>query len=160
MMVSVSPVPLNGRFAGLSHHFVYPQAHMAPSRSRSRSFRPLAEFLRARIEEGLIPGAVVAAGLRGELVYHAALGHRSLRPRRERMTMRTIFDLASLTKVMVTAPVLVEHATRGAFSLLDPIESHLPETSGTEVGRIPLHRLLTHTGGFIPDNPLEDYRGS
>jgi CubicO group peptidase (beta-lactamase class C family) len=76
------------------------------------------------------------------------------------MTLTTIFDLASLTKVMATAPVLVEHAARGAFSLLDPIERHLPETAGTEVGRIPLHRLLTHTAGFVPDNPMGDFGGS
>ena len=130
---------------------------MAPSRSSSK-FRPLAEFVRARVEDGLIPGAVVAAGSRGKLVYHAAHGWRSLRPRRERMTLTTIFDLASL-KVMATAPVLVEHATRGAFSLLDPVERHLPEMAGSEAGRTPIHRLLTHTAGFVPDNPLPDYAG-
>lgn len=143
----------------MSVHFAYPQTLMAPPRSQSRKFRPLTEFIRARIDEGLIPGAVVAAGRRGALVYHAAHGHRALRPRRERMTLTTIFDLASLTKVMATAPVLVEHAARGALSLLDPLERHLAETAGTEVGRIPLHRLLTHTAGFVPDNPLADYAG-
>ena len=131
-----------------------------PARSRSTKFRPLADLIRDRINDGLIPGAVVAAGVRGEVVYHAALGYRALRPRRERMTLDTIIDLASLTKVMATAPVLVEHAARGAFSLLDPIERHLTETAGTEVGPIPIHRLLTHTAGFVPDNPLGDYSGS
>lgn len=131
---------------------------MAPSRSSSK-FRPLAELVRARVEDGLIPGAVVAAGSRGKVVYHAAHGWRSLRPRRERMSLTTIFDLASLTKVMATAPVLVEHATRGALSLLDPVERHLPEMAGSEAGRTPIHRLLTHTAGFVPDNPLPDYAG-
>ena len=144
----------------MSGHFAYPLALMAQSRSRVRAFRPLAEFLRAQADEGVIPGAVVAAGLRGALVYHAAFGHRALLPRRERMTLRTIFDLASLTKVMATAPVLVEHAARGALSLLDPIERHLPETARRQVGRIPLHRLLTHSAGFVPDNPIGDYGGS
>jgi CubicO group peptidase (beta-lactamase class C family) len=143
----------------MSDHFAYPLALMAPSPSLARKFKPLSDFVRARAGEGLIPGAVVAAGRRGQLVYHAAHGYRSLRPRRERMTLTTIFDLASLTKVMATAPVLVEHATRGAFSLLDPLERHLPEMSGTEAGRVPLHRLLTHTGGFVADNPLSDYSG-
>ena len=143
----------------MSGHFAYPLALMAQARSQSRRFRPLTEFIRARIAEGLVPGAVVVAGRRGAVVYHAALGHRALRPRRERMTMTTIFDLASLTKPMATAPVLVEHAARGAFSLLDPVERWLSETKGSEVGRIPLHRLLTHTAGFVPDNPLSDYSG-
>lgn len=132
---------------------------MAPSIPSSK-FRPLAELIRSRIEAGLVPGAVVAVGFRGKVVYHAALGWRSLRPRRERMTVTTIFDLASLTKVMATAPVLVEHAARGAFSLLDPVERHLPEMAGSEAGAVPIHRLLTHTAGFVPDNPLSDYGGS
>jgi CubicO group peptidase (beta-lactamase class C family) len=143
----------------MSDHFAYPLALMAPSPSLARKFKPLSEFIRARVHDGLIPGAVVAAGRRGRLVYHGAYGHRSLRPRREPMTVTTIFDLASLTKVMATAPVLVEHAARGAFSLLDPVERHLPEMAGTEAGRVPLHRLLTHTGGFVADNPLSDYAG-
>lgn len=74
--------------------------------------------------------------------------------------MRTVFDLASLTKPMATAPLVVEAAVRGEISLLDPLECHLPETRGFPVGTIPLHMLLTHTAGFVPDNPLEDYAGT
>jgi CubicO group peptidase (beta-lactamase class C family) len=76
------------------------------------------------------------------------------------MTVRTIFDLASLTKPMATAPLIVEPAVRGEISLLDPLERHLPETGGFPVGSIPLHMLLTHTAGFVPDNPIEDYAGT
>jgi CubicO group peptidase (beta-lactamase class C family) len=76
------------------------------------------------------------------------------------MTERTILDLASLTKVMVTAPLVVERASRREISLLDPLERHLPETHGSRIGPIPLHMLLTHTAGFVADNPLEDYAGS
>jgi CubicO group peptidase (beta-lactamase class C family) len=128
--------------------------------SRSRAFQRLAEFLAASVDDEFTPGAVVAAGRRGELVYHAAHGWRALAPRRERMTLRTIFDLASLTKVMATAPILVEQASRRELSLLDPLERHLVEARGTEVGSIPLHLLLTHTAGFMADNPLPDYARS
>lgn len=76
------------------------------------------------------------------------------------MTAGTIFDLASLTKPMATAPLIVERAVRGDLSLLDPLERHLPETAGSSIGGIPLHMLLTHTAGFVPDNPLEDYAGT
>ncbi len=73
------------------------------------------------------------------------------------MTARTILDLASLTKVMATAPLIVERAVRGEISLLDPLAHYLEETRDRAVGAIPLHLLLTHTAGFVPDNPLEDY---
>ena len=133
----------------------YPVARMATKR-----FRAVDERVRAAIAEGLIPGAAVIVGRARGPVHRLATGHRALRPRREPMTARTIFDLASLTKVMATAPLVVEAATRGDFKLGDPLERHLVETRDTEVGAIPLHRLLTHTAGFVPDNPIEDYRDS
>lgn len=132
---------------------------MPTRRSGSRRFAALTAFLRSQVESGLIPGAVAAAGRGERLLYHEAFGRKALLPRREPAGRSTIYDLASLTKVMATAPVAVELATRGAWSLLDPLERHLPETAGTPVGAIPLHHLLTHTAGFVPDNPLEDYRG-
>jgi len=125
-----------------------------------RKFRPLASTIQAGIAEGLIPGAVVVVGRARGPVYEAAIGRRALVPKREPATVRTIFDLASLTKVIVTAPLIVERAVRGELSLLDPVSRHLSETRGTEVGSIPLHLLLTHTAGFVPDNPIEDYAGT
>lgn len=132
---------------------------MAPQRPFTR-FRPLASFVQATIDSGLIPGAVVAAGRDDGVKYLQAFGRRALLPRREAMTERTIFDLASLTKVMVTAPLIVERGVRGKLSTLDPVERYLTETQGSAIGTIPLHLLLTHTAGFPDDNPLEDYSGS
>ena len=126
----------------------------------AKRFKAVEMRVRAAIDEGLVPGAVVIAGRARGPVHRLVLGHRAIRPRREPMTARTVFDLASLTKVMATAPLVVEAATRGDIRLADPLERHLVETRDTQVGTIPLHRLLTHTAGFVPDNPLEDYRGS
>lgn len=123
-------------------------------------FEPLRLHLESEIEAGLIPGTVVFVGRGSGPVYHAALGCRALQPRRERMTERTIFDLASLTKVMATAPLLVERAVRRELSLEDPLERHLEETHGTEVGSLPLRMLITHTAGLPPMNPTGDYRGT
>jgi CubicO group peptidase (beta-lactamase class C family) len=124
------------------------------------AFRAFDEFLESSVASGLIPGAVAAVGRASGILYHRAVGRRAIRPRAEPMTLRTIFDLASLTKVLVTAPLVVEAAMRSEYSLLDPLERHLSETKGTEVGALPLRLLLTHTAGLVPDNPLEDYRGS
>ncbi len=132
-----------------------------PSRSDfSRSLDPLRTFLQGRIDEGIVPGVVFALGRGDGPVHVEALGHRALEPRREAMTARTIFDLASLTKPMVTAPLLAELAEFGALGLGDRVESHLPETVGTKIGSLTLRSLLTHTSGLPPMNPLEDYRGT
>ena len=137
----------------------YPLAPMAGRKSGAK-FRPLAALVESRIADGLLPGAVVAVGRANGVAYLDAFGRRALSPRREPISKRTIFDLASLTKVMATAPLVVEHAIRGRLSLLDPVERHLAETRGSQVGSIPLHLLLTHTAGFTADNPIEDYAGS
>jgi CubicO group peptidase (beta-lactamase class C family) len=126
----------------------------------SRSLDPLRTFLQGRIDEGTVPGVVFALGKGDAPVHVEALGHRALEPRRETMTTRTIFDLASLTKPMVTAPLLAELAENGALGLGDRVESHLPETAGTKIGSLTLRSLLTHTSGLPPMNPLEDYRGT
>ena len=136
----------------------YPGPLMAV-RGVNRAFRPLNGLIERRVSEGLVPGAVVAVGRARGVLFLRAFGQRALRPRRERMGERTILDLASLTKVMVTAPLLVERASRREISLLDPLERYLPEVRGTRIGPIPLHMLLTHTAGFQADNPLEDYNG-
>lgn len=122
-------------------------------------FRALDTFLRESTRAGVVPGAVAVVGRAAGEVHRIAAGSRALEPRRERAALDTIYDLASLAKVMVTAPLAVEAGVRGEISLLDPVERWLEETHGTEVGGLPLHLLLTHTAGFVPDNPLEDYRG-
>jgi CubicO group peptidase (beta-lactamase class C family) len=131
----------------------------APRQSASRSLEPLRAFLAARIEEGLIPGAVFAAGRLGGPAHIAALGHRALHPRIEAMTEGTIFDLASLTKPMATAPLLVELAVRGTLDLDDPVGRHLEETRGSRTGSLTLRSVLTHTSGLPAMNPLGDYNG-
>jgi CubicO group peptidase (beta-lactamase class C family) len=127
------------------------------TRLRASRFRPLVQRIESAIEDRLIPGGQVVVGRTSGPVYRAAFARRALEPRRERMTPRTILDLASLTKPMATAPLVVERAIRGELSLLDSVDRYLEEARGTEVGAIPLHLLLTHTAGFVPDNPIEDY---
>jgi CubicO group peptidase (beta-lactamase class C family) len=103
---------------------------------------------------------VVSVGRAKGPSFTAPVGKRAIVPRREVMTAGTIFDLASLTKPMATAPLVMERAVRGELSTLDPLERHLAETRGLPIGAIPLHMLLTHTAGFVPDNPIEDYASS
>ena len=124
----------------------------------AHSFEPLRGYIESRIEEGLVPGVVVAVGRRS-LFHQAALGHRALAPRTEPMSLRTIFDLASLTKPMVTGALAAELACAGILDLDDPVERHLEETRGTDAGSLPLRMLLTHTAGLPAMNPLADYSG-
>jgi len=65
------------------------------------------------VEDGLIPGGVVLIGHNGQVVYQKAYGSRALIPQREPMTLDTIFDAASLTKVLATTPAIMRLFEQG-----------------------------------------------
>src|SRR5215470_14489025 len=77
-----------------------------PERDDAR-FTAVDDICQHAVAAGEIPGAVVLVGHKGEIVYRRAFGSRSLVPRREPMTLDTIFDLASLTKSVATAPAIM-----------------------------------------------------
>src|SRR5205085_8299082 len=97
-----------------------PRARSSARSELARSLEPLRTFLLGRIEEGLVPGAVFAVGRAEGDPHVEALGRRALAPRAETMTTRTIFDLASLTKPMATAPLAAELAAEGLVGLAAP----------------------------------------
>lgn len=109
------------------------------------------------IEQQKLPGAVVAIGFRGQLVFLRAYGHRQLVPEAEKMTTDTVFDLASLTKPIVTACCLMKLVDRGDVDIEDPVSKHIPEFAINGKQAVTIKQLLLHTAGLIPDNSLGDY---
>ncbi len=106
----------------------------------------------------LIPGAVLAVGHRGQMVYRKAYGFRSLTPTREAMTVDTIFDAASLTKVVATTPLLMKLFEAGKIRLDDPVTKYLPEFQGGK-SDITIRLLMTHFSGMPPDIELAPNAG-
>ncbi|MGB8731138.1 MAG: serine hydrolase domain-containing protein, partial [Candidatus Sulfotelmatobacter sp.] len=107
------------------------------------------------IHDQQIPGAVLIVGHDGHVIYRKAYGWRALEPRREVMTLDTIFDLASLTKVIVTAPAVMQLVEQGKIRLNDPIAKYLPEFGQNGKEDITLRQLLTHYSGLEPDLDLK-----
>ena len=103
------------------------------------------------------PGAVVLISHNGKTIYRKAFGHRALEPRREPMTLDTIFDLASLTKVIATATSIMILHERGRLSLSDKVARYIPEFAQAGKQNITIEHLMTHRSGLIVDNPLSDY---
>lgn len=110
------------------------------------------------IEAGQFAGCVVAIGTSEGVVYLEAFGDRQVVPQRLAMTTDTLFDMASVTKPVATATSIMVLLERGEVRLRDPINKHLPEITGEHGGEITVEMLLTHHSGYIPDNPLGDYR--
>jgi len=114
--------------------------------------------VQAAIARNELPGAVVLVLHKDKILYHKAIGHRAKSPSLVAMTLDAIFDLASLTKPIVTALCVMLLIEDGKLNVNDPVSKHLPAFKRKETETITIAQLLTHTGGFIADNPLKDYQ--
>lgn len=119
----------------------------------------IATLVRDAVGQRKVPGAVVAVGRRDGLLYEEAFGNRSLEPAVEPMTKDTLFDLASLTKVVATTTAAMVLVDDGRVDLDAPAARVLPELSSVGKGAITPRQLLTHTAGLVADTPLADYTG-
>jgi len=100
------------------------------------------------VERGELPGAVAAIGRHGTIAGFRAYGWAELYAAKRLMQMDTLFDLASLTKVVATLPSVLQFLDRGALRLDDPVGIFLPEFKGGGREDIRIRHLLTHTSGL------------
>ena len=114
----------------------------------------------AIIEESIAnansPGPLFLFARKGQVVREKAYGARAVEPAREAMTTDTIFDLASLTKVIATATSIMILIERGKVRLNDPFSRFIPEIKGEGKERITIEYLLTHRSGYAPDFDLRE----
>lgn len=107
------------------------------------------------MEDREIPGAVVLVARKGKVVYRKVFGTRSLEPDQEKLTFDTIFDMASVTKVMVTAGSVMILVEEGKISLEDPLSKYIPEFGNRGKQQITILQMLTHYSGLRPDLDLD-----
>src|SRR5512146_2967576 len=93
------------------------------------------------INQHKLPGAVVLVGRKGKVVWQKSYGARVVDPVREPMSVDTIFDLASLTKVVATATSIMILVERGRVRLTDPVSVYIPELKGDGRERITIEDL-------------------
>ncbi|MHA3770161.1 exo-beta-N-acetylmuramidase NamZ domain-containing protein [Verrucomicrobiota bacterium sgz303538] len=126
----------------------------------SSAFRPekLAEIdaaISLAIGESRLPGGVLWLEHHG-VAYHKAYGLRALEPQREQNTEDTIFDAASLTKVVATAPAVMKLIEQEKVQLDAPVKTYIPEFVGSGKDSITVRHLLTHTSGLRPGLALAE----
>jgi uncharacterized protein YbbC (DUF1343 family)/CubicO group peptidase (beta-lactamase class C family) len=126
------------------------------SDAQKQDFSAIDRIIENGITAKKFPGAVVIVGHGGHVVFHKSYGNRSLMPRPEIMSEDTIFDVASLTKVLATAPAVMQLYEQGHFLLNDPVSKYLPEFAANDKQDITIRQLLTHYSGLPPDVSLED----
>jgi CubicO group peptidase (beta-lactamase class C family) len=117
---------------------------------------PAYDVLNRAIADRAFPGAVLAVGNKGEFAIHA-FGHHTYDAKSPAVTTDTIYDLASLTKPIVTATAVAMLVEQGRLQLDMPIARYLPEwASGPQPdwrARVTLQHLLTHSSGLPPHKP-------
>lgn len=108
------------------------------------------------IADGKLPGAVVIVGRAGVTLLQKAYGQRAVAPTAEPMTLDTIFDISSLTKVVATAPAVMQLVETGRLRLSDRAATFIPEFGKYGKDRITIHDLLTHMSGLRAGLDLAD----
>jgi CubicO group peptidase (beta-lactamase class C family) len=101
---------------------------------------------------GEVPGAMIVVGQGARILYRKAWGMRSLVPRAEPLTANTVYDVASLTKVVATLPAVLWLVEQGKVDLDAPLGRYLHEFGAPAFREITVRRVLTHSAGF-PDLP-------
>ena len=133
----------------------------APTAESAAGLAPIASLVDDAISRRELPGAVVLVGRGDVIVYHAAFGRRAVEPAPEPMTEDTIFDLASLTKVVATTTSVMKLVEEGRIRLSDPVARFIPDFGRYRKEGIAIRHLLTHTSGLRPDLELEvEFRGA
>lgn len=114
----------------------------------------IAEVVAKAMEEEETPGAVVLVGRQGKLVYERSFGYKTVSPD-EDLSVETVFDMASLTKVIATATSVMILVEEGKVSLSDYVADYIPEFGKRRKSRITVLQLLTHFSGLRPDVDLD-----
>lgn len=118
------------------------------------------EVIRRGMSERAFPAAVVEVGGVNDYWWREAFGRLTFDEDAKETTEETIFDLASLTKVMSTTPLLMQQVERGRLGLDDPVARHLAAWRGSDRESVTLRDLLAHCAGLTAYLPFfRDHRG-
>lgn len=113
----------------------------------------------SQVRAGKIPGAVILIGSNDHAVYRKAFGYRAKEPNKLTMTTDTLFDLASLTKVIATTTAIMQLVEQNQLQLDDPIANYWPEFAANGKEAITVRQALTHYTGLRPDLPNSGWSG-
>jgi SSS family transporter len=137
----------------------------APTESGAQyDFSSVTTLVNQAIAAKKLPGAVVLIGHNDQVVFHQAYGSRKLagepgihgETAAEPMTEDTIFDMASLTKCLVTATAIMQLYEAGKLQFDDPVAKYLPDFAANGKEKVTIRELLTHYSGLPEDISLKD----
>ena len=116
--------------------------------------------MRDEIANGKVPGAVVVLGIGDRIVVRQAYGNRSVMPSVQPATLDTIYDAASLTKVMATSVAIMQLVERGQIDLDRPAAAYWPAFAANGKGDITVRQLMTHYASLPAGIPTRAWSGT
>lgn len=155
-------IPLAALLLGLgagSVHVAAQTSKAAPAPPTGINIERLSEadrVIERAIADKQLPGAVLLVGRGQRIVYQKAYGQRALVPQPEAMTLDTVFDMASVTKVVATTTSVMVLVQEGKIRLNDRVAAFIPDFGRYGKGDITVRHLLTHVSGLRPDVDLGD----
>lgn len=114
----------------------------------------ISEYLQSRIEANDFPSASYLVAEKGEIVLQDAIGFAVVEPERIKAKIDTIYDLASMTKVLITGLLCAKLIESGEIILSDKISKYFSEFDSDDKHEITIQNLLTHTSGFVAWMPF------
>jgi uncharacterized protein YbbC (DUF1343 family)/CubicO group peptidase (beta-lactamase class C family) len=141
-VVMFAALVLSFAFAGLAQEVAKP--------FRADKLAEMDAAINQAIADKKCPGGVLWFEHQGQ-VYHKAYGNRAVVPEVEPMTEDTIFDAASLTKVVACTPAMMLLIERGQVKLDETVQTYIPEFKGDGKETVTVRQLMTHTSGLRPD---------
>lgn len=132
------------------HGLVRSQRKMLQQSAEEFDFSEAVEVLNAAIQDSIFPGAQVMVTKGGEVIWSYQAGRQTYDPGSPPITEETIFDLASLTKVVATTPTVMRLNEMKLLPLNEPVKDFFPKFAGGGKENVTVRNLLTHSSGLVP----------
>lgn len=123
---------------------------------RADILEKIAPLIDHSITQGEYPGAIIYVGHKNTLIYSGVFGSQAIFPKIEPMKADTIFDIASLTKVVATTPAIMQLIETAQLDLDAPVARYWPQWAQNGKAAITIRALLTHTSGLSTEMPSRD----
>jgi CubicO group peptidase (beta-lactamase class C family) len=117
-------------------------------------FEPVHKLCNGAADDGTVPGLVLLVSTGGNVVFHEAFGARQLVPRNLPVFRDTLFDVASITKAVVTSVIAMREVGAGRVALELPVVDLLPEFEGADRAGVTVRQLLSHSSGLPAHRPF------
>ncbi len=119
-----------------------------PAELKAYDFKPLEAAVEQAISDTVFPGATLAVLYKGKVVFHRAFGRMTYSPKSASVDTTTLYDLASLTKAVVTTSIVMQLVERDSLSLQAPVATYFPDFAKNGKGKVTIEQLLNHTSGL------------